>query len=121
MERVKSRMQARFCGRSTLISLLGTALTLKFDKANGTGHHDQHWLLELIRNSCSSDLWDIIDETFNELPVHQQGGSVYLKLIYDIVFNMTEPVIHMLLKWGGLHHPNRTVNGLGDWFFVVNS
>jgi hypothetical protein len=23
------------------------------------------------------------------LPVHQQGGPVYLKLIYDIVFNMT--------------------------------
>ena len=63
--------------------------TLKFDKANGTGPQDQHWLLKLIHNSCSSDLQDIIDETFNELPVHQQGGPVYLKLIYDIVFNMT--------------------------------
>jgi hypothetical protein len=64
--------------------------TLRFDKANGTGRQDQHWLLKLICNSCSSDLWDVIDETFKELPVHQQGGSVYLKLIYDVVFNMTE-------------------------------
>ena len=66
---------------------------LNFDKQNGTGRQDQHWLLKLIRNSCSSDLRDIVDETFNELPVHQQGGSVYLKLIYDVIFNMTEPRI----------------------------
>ncbi len=70
--------------------------TLKFDKAHGTGHQDQHWLLKLIRNSCSSDLQDIIDKTFNKFPVHQQGVSVYLKLIYDVVFNMTEPVIYVL-------------------------
>ena len=76
-----------------------TSDTLKFDKANGTGRQDQHWLLKLIRNSCSSDLRDIVDETFNELPVHQQGGSVYLKLIYDVVFNMTEPVIRVLQNW----------------------
>jgi hypothetical protein len=47
---------------------------LKFDKTNGTGH--QNWLLKLIHNSCSSDLRDILNETFNKLPVHQQGGSV---------------------------------------------
>ena len=76
-----------------------TSDTLKFDKANGTGRQDQHWLLKLIRNSCSSDLRDIVDKTFNELPVHQQGGSVYLKLIYDVVFNMTEPVIRVLQNW----------------------
>ena len=73
-----------------------TSDTLKFDKVNETGRQDQHWLLKLIHNSCSSDHWDIIDETFNELSVHQQGRSVYLKLIFDIVFNMTEPVIHVL-------------------------
>jgi len=33
---------------------------LKFDKPNGTGRQDQHWLLKLIRNSCSSDLRDIV-------------------------------------------------------------
>ena len=74
-------------------------LKLKFDKANGTGRQDQNWLLMLIRNTCSSDLCVIVDETFNELPVHQQGGSVYLKLIYDVVFNMTKPVISVLQKW----------------------
>ena len=73
-----------------------TSDTLKFDKATGTGHQDQHWLLKLIRNSCSSDLQDIIDKTFNKFPVHQQGVSVYLKLIFHIVFNMTEPVIRVL-------------------------
>jgi hypothetical protein len=82
---------------------------LKFNKTNGTGRQDQHWLLKLICNSCLSDLRDIIDETFNELPVHQQGGSVYLKFIYDVVFNMTEPVICVLQNWirgfanNGLH------------------
>jgi len=76
-----------------------TSDTLKFDKANGTGRQDQYWLLKLIHNSCSSDLCNIVDETFNELPVHQQGKSVYLKLIYDVVFNMTEPVIHVLQNW----------------------
>jgi hypothetical protein len=76
-----------------------TSDTLKFDKTYGTGRQDQHWLLKLIRNSCSSDLRDIVDKTFNELPVHQQGGSVYLKLIYDVVFNMTEPVICVLQNW----------------------
>ena len=34
---------------------------LKFDKPNGTEHQDQHWLLKLICNSCSSDLRDIVD------------------------------------------------------------
>ena len=37
-----------------------TSDTLKFDKTNGTGRQDQHWLLKLIRNSCSSDLRDIV-------------------------------------------------------------
>ena len=94
---------------------------LKFDKPNGTGRQDQHWLLKLIRNSCSSDLRDIVDETFNELPVHQQGGSVYLKLIYDVVFNMTEPVVRVLQNWikgfakHGLHKvPGENVRSLYD-------
>jgi hypothetical protein len=94
---------------------------LKFDKSNGTGCQDQHWLLKLIRNSCSSHLRDIVDETFNELPVHKQGRSVYLKLIYDVVFNMTEPVIRVLQNWikgfakHGLHKvPGENVRSLYD-------
>ncbi len=66
---------------------------LKFDQANGTGRQDQQRLLILICNSCSSDLQDIVDETFNNLPIHQQGGLVYLQLMYDVVFNMTKPVV----------------------------
>jgi hypothetical protein len=69
---------------------------LKFDQANGTGWQDQHWLLKLICNSCSSDLCNIVDKIFNKLPIHQQGGSVYLKLIYDVVFNMTKTVVCVL-------------------------
>jgi hypothetical protein len=76
-----------------------TSDTPKFDKTDGTGRQDQHWLLKLIHNSCSSDLCDIVDKTFNKLPVHQQGGSVYLKFIYDVVFNMTKPVIRVIQNW----------------------
>ena len=96
----------------------------QFDKPNGTGRQDQHWLLKLIRNSCSSDLRDIVDETFNELPVHQQGGSVYLKLIYDVVFNMTEPVIRVLQNWikgfakHGLHGRCMMLHGISRSVFM---
>jgi hypothetical protein len=41
---------------------------LKFDKTNSTGCQDQHWLLKLICNSCSSDFCNIVNETFNKLP-----------------------------------------------------
>jgi hypothetical protein len=94
---------------------------LKFDQAIGTGWQDQHWLLKLIRNSCSSDLCNIFDETFNKLLVHQQGGSVYLKLIYDVMANMTKPVVHVLQNWikglarHGLHKiPGKNVRTLYD-------
>jgi hypothetical protein len=98
-----------------------TSNILKFDKTNGTGCQDQHWLLKLIHNSCSSDLCDIVDETFNELPVYQQGSSVYLELIYDVIFNMTEPVVRILQNWikgfakHGLHMvPGKNVCSLYD-------
>jgi hypothetical protein len=92
---------------------------LKFDKTNGIGRQDQHWLLKLICNSCLSDLRNIVDKTFNKLPVHQQRGSVYLKLIYDVVFNMTKPIICVLQNWikglakHGLHKiPGKNVRTL---------
>jgi hypothetical protein len=92
---------------------------LKFDNPNGTGCQDQHWLLKLIHNSCLSDLRDIVDKTFNKHPVPQQGESVYLKLIYDVVFNMTEPVVGVLQNWikgfskHGLHKvPGKNVRSL---------
>jgi hypothetical protein len=68
-----------------------------------------------------SDLCDIVDETFNERPVHQQGRSVYLKLIYDVVFNLTKPVIRVLQNWikgfakHGLYKvPGKNVRSLYD-------
>ena len=73
-----------------------TSGILKFDKTDGTLRQDQKWLLKLVPNSCSSNLQDIINETFRQLPIHQQEGSVYLKLIYDVIFNMTEPVVCVL-------------------------
>jgi hypothetical protein len=72
---------------------------LKFDHKNGTGHQDQLWLLKLVQNSCSSDLCDIANEKFNVLPVNQQRGLVYLKLIYNVIFNMNKPVVCILQTW----------------------
>jgi hypothetical protein len=74
-----------------------TSDILKFNKTDGTLRQDQKWLLKLVCNSCSSDLQDIANETFNYLPIHQQGGSVYLKLIYDVI--LTEPVIRVIQTW----------------------
>jgi hypothetical protein len=46
-------------------------------------------------------LQDIVTETFNKLLIHhhQQGGLVYIQLINDVIFNMTEPVIRVLQVW----------------------
>ena len=35
----------------------------------------------------------MIERPFRELDIEQQVGPVYLKMIQDVVFTMTEPVI----------------------------
>jgi hypothetical protein len=40
-----------------------------------------------------------VDEKFDQLPISQQGGPVFLTLIYNVIFIMTEPVEQVLQKW----------------------
>lgn len=69
----------------------------------------QSWMKETIQDSISGDLRTLVDGKFDALPISEQGGSVYLKLLFDIIYNMTEPVIRALHKWiknfgnNGLH------------------
>jgi hypothetical protein len=69
---------------------------------NSSARQTQVWFLESVRNSLSEDLKTLVDDKFDPLPLDEQGGSVYLKLLFDIVYNMTEPVIQ------ALHNGSRT-------------
>ena len=73
--------------------------TMQYTPPDSPARQTQLWLLETVRDSISSDLKALADTKFDVLPVSQQGGSVYLKLIFDIIYNMTEPVIRALHKW----------------------
>ena len=73
--------------------------TMQLTPANSPARQTQVWALEATRASISSDLRTLVDSKFDVLPVSEQGGSVYLKLLFDIIYNMTEPVIRALHKW----------------------
>ena len=73
--------------------------TMQYTPPDSPAKQTQLWLLETIRDSLSNDLRTLADSKFDVLPVSQQGGSVYLKLIFDIIYNMTEPVVRALHKW----------------------
>ena len=84
--------------------LLGTVKqyvsdTMQYTPVNATARQTQVWMLDSLRNSVSSDLKTLVDNKFDALPIYEQGGSVYLKLLFDIIYNMTEPVIRALQKW----------------------
>ena len=76
-----------------------TSDIIKLTPANSTERQTQVWSLESARNSVSEDLKNLVDDKFYALPLDEQGGTVYLKLLFDIVYNMTEPVIRALQKW----------------------
>jgi hypothetical protein len=67
--------------------------TIKFNPADAPSRQTQVWMLEKICASVSSDLKKLVDFKFDILPVSQQEGSVYLKLLFDIIYNMTKPVV----------------------------
>ena len=73
--------------------------TMQHTPTDSPARQTQLWMLEVIRGSISIDLKTLVDTKFDVLPVSQQGGSVYLKLVFDIIYNMTEPVIRALHKW----------------------
>ena len=72
---------------------------IRLTPVNSSARQTQVWFLESVRNSLSEDLQTLVDDKFYVLPLDEQGGSVYLKLLFDIVYNMTEPVIRALHKW----------------------
>ncbi len=66
---------------------------------NSTERQTQYWLLEAVRNSTEANLKTLVNDKFDKLPVDERGGSVYLRILFDIVYNMTEPVVRALHKW----------------------
>ena len=76
-----------------------TSDLIRRTKADSTARQTQFWSLKALQKSVSGDLKTLIDDKFDVLPIDEQGGSVYLKLLFDIVYNMTEPVIRALHKW----------------------
>ena len=76
-----------------------TSDLIRRTKADSTARQTQFWSLKALRDSVSGDLKTLVDDKFDVLPIDEQGGSVYLKLLFDIVYNMTEPVIRALHKW----------------------
>ena len=76
-----------------------TSDTNKYAKADSPARQTQAWFLDALRNSISSDLKALVDKKFDALPVSEKGGSVYLKMIFDIVYHMTDPVIRALQTW----------------------
>lgn len=87
----------------TLVSLdtvkAYTRDTMQLTQPNAPARQTQGWFLECVRASISIDLRTLVDSKFDALPITEQGGSVYLKLLFDIIYNMTEPVIRALHKW----------------------
>ena len=83
--------------------------TMQYTEDDAPAMQTQGWTLDSIRASISIDLRTLVDGKFEVLPISEQGGSVYLKLLFDIIYNMTEPVIRALHKWiknfgnNGLH------------------
>ena len=65
----------------------------------GLSRMDQKWLLLLLRKSCSSDLINLVDRTFLKLEPCYQGGTVFLKMIFDVIFAKSTSVIAALHKW----------------------
>jgi hypothetical protein len=106
----KPATNGRWANKTTNILENPTSVTLDHVRAytsdlirctppNSTEWQTQYWLLDTVRDSVSADLKTLVDYKFDVLPVDEQGGSVYLKMVFDIVYNMTEPLIRALHKW----------------------
>jgi len=72
---------------------------LKFSPKTDPARQTQDWRLATIKASTSTDLRALVNKKFDRLPVSKQGCSVYLTLLYNIIYNMTDTVIHALQKW----------------------
>ena len=57
------------------------------------------WVMELITNSCNSELNTHIEETFGSLEEMGQGGITFFKIALDEIFVMSNSVILGLYKY----------------------
>ena len=95
--------------------------TMKHTPVNSPVRQTQIWFLETVRESVSMDLRILVDSKFDVLPLSEQGGSVYLKLLFDIIYNMTEPVIRALHKWLKNFRENGIIKVYGENVLVFSS
>lgn len=59
---------------------------------------DQQWLKELLSNSCTFELQQVVDERFAALPVKRQGGVTYAKILFDTLYKLDDKVVLALQK-----------------------
>ena len=72
---------------------------MRFDLEDGVHRMNQQWLLKFIRNCVSDSIHTMVEPIFNELPVHQQNGAVYLKMVEELCFAVDDHVIESLIKF----------------------
>ena len=61
--------------------------------ASGFEAEDQEWLLDYVRNACSADLCQKVDEDFDKLDFEHWGVVTYLKLMFDVLIFVNDHVI----------------------------
>ena len=68
---------------------------MKYDKPGKEGVYRQNlmWTLYLLRQVVSTSVSTLIDPVFESLPVYEQNGMVYLKMVDDLIFQIDDHVI----------------------------
>ena len=55
--------------------------------------------MKCFQNSCHSTLLIQVNEKYDEIDLMEQGGIVYLKIAFDLMFVMTHEVVMSLSAW----------------------
>ena len=71
---------------------------MRYDAENGVHRQNQQWLLKFIKNCVSDSINTMVEPIFIELPIHQQNGAVYLKMVEELCFAVDDHVIESLVK-----------------------
>ena len=68
---------------------------MKYDKPGADGVYRQNlvWALHLLRRVVSTSVATLIDPVFETLPIFEQNGMVYLKMVDDLIFQIDDHVI----------------------------
>jgi hypothetical protein len=60
---------------------------------HGNNLTSMEWVKEFLTNSCDINLEKRIDEKFDQLFEYEQGGIMYLKIVLDEMFTMSNMVV----------------------------